>query len=57
MEKFVPYDKLSKKEKKKRDKLKRKGWGEINPVTRKPKKLKAYNRNSEKKIIKDEMQI
>ena len=40
MEKYIPYDKLSKKGKRKLDNLKRGTWGEINPVTRKPKTAK-----------------
>ena len=44
MEKFIPYEKLSKKEKRKMDLAKRKTWGELNPVTRKPENSKAYNR-------------
>ena len=45
MEKFIPYEKLSKKEKRKLDQAKRQTWGELNPVTRKPESSKAYNRN------------
>ena len=45
MEKFIPYEKLSKKEKHKMDLAKRQTWGELNPVTRKPENSKAYNRN------------
>ena len=45
MEKFVPYEKLSKKEKRKLDQAKRQTWGELNPVTSKPESSKAYNRN------------
>lgn len=44
MEKFIPYAKLSKKEKRKLDLAKRHTWGELNPVTRKPENPKAYNR-------------
>ena len=44
MEKFIPYEKLSKKEKRKMDLAKRQTWGELNPVTRKPETSKAYNR-------------
>ena len=44
MEKFIPYEKLSKKEKRQIDQVKRKTWGELNPVTRKPKSSKAYSR-------------
>ena len=44
MEKFIPYEKLSKKEKRRLDLAKRQTWGELNPVTRKPANSKAYNR-------------
>ncbi len=44
MEKYVPYEKLSKKEKRKVDAMRRNTWGELNPVTRKPAYSKAYNR-------------
>lgn len=43
MEKFIPYGKLSKKEKKKINQAKRQTWGAINPVTRKPENSNAYN--------------
>ena len=36
MEKFIPYEKLSKKEKRKINRARRQTWGELNPVTRKP---------------------
>ena len=45
MEKFIPYEKLSKKEKRKIDQARRQTWGDLNPVTRKPENSKAYNRN------------
>ena len=44
MEKFIPYEKLSKREKRKIDKASRQTWGELNPVTGKPTNSKAYNR-------------
>lgn len=44
MKKFIPYEKLSKKEKRKVDAAKRSTWGNLNPVTRKPQNSKAYNR-------------
>ena len=44
MEKFIPYRKLSKKEKRKINQAKWQTWGELNPVTRKPQSSKAYNR-------------
>ena len=45
MEKYIPYEKLSKKEKRRLDSQKRTTWGCVNPVTRKPENSKAYNRN------------
>ena len=44
MEKFIPYEKLSKKEKRKLDLARRQTWGTLNPVTRKPENSRAYNR-------------
>lgn len=44
MEKFVPYEKLSKKEKRKVDAAGRTTWGPISPVTRKPRNSRAYDR-------------
>jgi hypothetical protein len=44
MEKFTPYEKLSKKEKKKIDAARRLTWGDFSPVTRKPQNSRAYNR-------------
>lgn len=41
---FVPYEKLSKKERRKLDLAKRQTWGPLDPVTRKPDNSKAYNR-------------
>ncbi len=44
MVKFVPYEKLSKKEKRKLDAARRSSWGSLNPVTRKSENGKAYKR-------------
>ena len=44
MEKFIPYEKLSKKEKRKLDQVKRQTWGSLNPTRRKPTNSRAYNR-------------
>ena len=44
MEKFIPYEKLSKKERKKINAARRTTWGDVNPVTRKPENSRAYNR-------------
>ena len=49
MEKFVPYEKLSKKEKRRLDRAKRQTWGDLNPVTRKPVNSRAYNRKRAQK--------
>ena len=43
MEKFVPYEKLSKKKKKELNAKRRKTW-DISPVTRRPPNPKAYDR-------------
>ena len=53
MEKFIPYEKLSKKEKRKLNQAKRQTWGELNPVTRKPQNSKAYNRNKSRNWQRD----
>jgi len=46
LEKFIPYGKLSKKEKRKLDLAKGQTWNDLNPVTRKPINSKAYNRKT-----------
>ena len=53
MEKFIPYEKLSKKEKRKIDQARRQTWGELNPVTRKPENSKAYNRRKSQNWKRD----
>ena len=54
MEKFIPYEKLSKKEKRKLNQVKRQTWGELNPVTRKPMNSKAYNRSKARNWKRDD---
>lgn len=54
IEKYIPYEKLSKKEKRKIDSCRRKIWGNLNPVTRKPANSKAYNRKKNQ-YWKDEL--
>lgn len=44
MEKFIPYEKRSKKEKRALDKARRTTWGGLHPATRRPPSSKAYNR-------------
>ena len=53
MEKFIPYEKLSKKKKRELDTMKRGSWGGLNPVTRKPKNPKAYDRRKAQSWKKD----
>ena len=53
MEKFVPYQKLSKKEQQKLNKAKRATWGDLNPITRRPTNSKAYNRKRAQAWKKD----
>lgn len=56
MEKFVPYEKLSKKEKRRVNQSRRQTWGDVNPVTRKPENSAAYNRSKENRRWKAEAQ-
>jgi hypothetical protein len=44
MEKYIPYDKMSKKDRRKADLAKRGTWGPLNPTTRKPRSSRAYDR-------------
>ena len=48
MEKFIPYEKLSKKNQRELNAARRGTWT-INPVTRKPANPKAYNRKTARK--------
>lgn len=52
MEKFIPYEKLSKKKKRELDARRRNVWL-ISPVTRKPADSKAYNRKKAQKRTYD----
>ena len=53
MEKFIPYEKLSKKDQKKRNAANRTTWGDLKPVTRRPDNPKAYNRSKARKTFSD----
>ena len=44
MERFVPYQKLSKKKKREMDREKRNTWGPLDPVTRIRESKKTYDR-------------
>ena len=48
MEKFIPYEKLSKKKRRELDRQKRNDWGEIKPVTRRIESGKIYKRKKAK---------
>ena len=49
MNKFTPFEKLSKRNQRALNQKRRKDWGGINPVTRKPPDPKAYSRNKTRK--------
>jgi hypothetical protein len=57
MEKFIPFVKLSKKKKRELEARKRGTWGGLNPVTRKPKNPKAYDRQKTRKWNEDSMTV
>ena len=44
MEKFIPFEKLFKKQKRERNAARRGSWGGLSPVTRRPENPKAYKR-------------
>lgn len=44
MAKFIPFVKLSKKTQQEINKSRRKNWGNIDPVTKRPANSKTYNR-------------
>ena len=44
MEKFIPYEKLSKKKKRELDAARRGSWNGIDPVSRRVESKKVYNR-------------
>ena len=50
---FIPSEKLSKQEKRKRDALRRNTWGALNPVTRKSPDPRVYDRRKARKWMDD----
>lgn len=52
MKNLIPYEKLSKKQKREIDRARRASWGDVNPVTRRVESAKAYNRKK-RRIEKD----
>ena len=57
MEKFIPFEKLSKRKQRELNAQKRGSWYGLNPVTRKPENPKAYNRRKARKWSDDSMTV
>lgn len=57
MEKFIPFEKLSKKKQRELNAAKRNTWGSMNPITRKPDNSKAYNRRKAQSWKKDSSSV
>jgi hypothetical protein len=55
MDKFVSYEKLSKKKKRELDRKRRNTWGSLNPVTRNTANPKAYDRRKARKWDQDDL--
>ena len=53
MNRHIPFKKLSKREQQKLNKKRRGTWGAINPVSRKTKNMKAYDRKRDRKLHDD----
>jgi hypothetical protein len=49
MEKYTPYEKLSKKKKRELNARRRGSWGGLKPITRRPENPKAYDRKKARK--------
>lgn len=56
MERFIPYQKLSKRERRARDAARRAVW-DISPVTRRPENPRAYKREKTRKSIRDALNV
>lgn len=54
MEKFIPFEKLSKRKKREQLAKKRRTWGAVSPVTRAPKNPKAYKRVKARQLNEDD---
>ena len=54
MEKFIPYEKLSRKKQRELDRKRRNTWGARSPVTRSTQNPKAYNRQKARKWDRDD---
>ena len=53
MEKYIPYEKLSKKKRRELDARQRGSWNGFSPVTRRPENPKSYNRQKARKRSDD----
>ena len=54
MEKFIPFEKLSKKEQRRRNAAKRTTWGRLSPVTRRSENPRAYKRRKAQRTFDDD---
>ncbi len=57
MEKFIPFEKLSKKKQREQMSKRRGSWVALNPVTRKPENPRTYNRRKARKWSDDSMTV
>ena len=57
MEKFIPFEKLSKKKQRELNARKRGSWYGLNPVTRKPESSRAYNRRKTRNWSEDSTSV
>lgn len=57
MDKFIPYEKLSKKKRRELDQKRRGSWGNVNPVTRKSENPKVYNRKKARSWTENDMHV
>lgn len=56
MDKFISFNKLSKKKQREENQKRRRTWGGLNPITRKPENPAAYNRRKAKREAKTEIE-
>ena len=54
MEPFIPFEKLSKKEQRRRNAEKRSTWGPLSPITRRSENPKAYKRHKAQRPFDDD---
>ena len=57
MEKFIPFEKLSKKKQRELNAKRRVTWGALDPVTRKPKNPKAYDRQKARRNSRSDFSV